>query len=58
MDLYMKEREAKFDAEYPCRALLLTMAAGETGGGRRGWWGQARPMGAVSHLPLARGRQH
>jgi hypothetical protein len=27
-------------------------------GGRRGWWGQARPMGAVSHRPHARARQH
>jgi len=23
-------------------------------GGKRGWWGQARPMGAVSHRPHAR----
>jgi len=27
-------------------------------GGRRDWWGQARPMGTVSHRPLARARQH
>jgi len=27
-------------------------------GGRRGWWGQARPMGAVSHRPHARAFQH
>jgi len=26
--------------------------------GRRGRWGQARPMGAVSHRPHARARQH
>jgi len=34
------------------------MGAGEAGGGRRGWWGQARPMGAVSHRPHARACQH
>jgi hypothetical protein len=27
-------------------------------GGRRDWWGQARPMGAVSHRPHARAHQH
>jgi len=32
--------------------------AGEAGGGRRDWWGQARPMGAASHRPHARARQH
>jgi hypothetical protein len=46
------------NAEYQCRALLFAMGAGETGGGRQGWWGQARPMGAVSHRPHARARQH
>jgi hypothetical protein len=34
------------------------MGAGEADGGRRGWWGQARPMGAVSHRPHARARQY
>jgi len=38
----------------PWLALLLSMGAGEAGGGKRGWWGQARPMGAVSHRPHAR----
>jgi len=41
------------NAEYQCRALLLAMGAGEADGGRRGWWGQARPMGAASHRPHA-----
>jgi len=39
------------------------MGASEAGGGKRGWWGQARPMGAVGHRakslvntpPLAQG---
>jgi hypothetical protein len=35
-------------------ALLLSMGAGEADGGRRGWWGQARPMGAVSHRAKSR----
>ena len=26
--------------------------------GRRGWWWQARPMGAVTYRPHARARQH
>jgi len=30
------------------------MGAGEAGGGKRGWWGQARPMGAASHRPHVR----
>jgi len=34
------------NAEYQCRTLILTMGAGEADGGKRGWWGQARPMGA------------
>jgi len=55
MDLYIKEREGKTqcrlpkpepNAEYQCRTLLLAMGAGEAGGGRRGWWGQARLVGA------------
>jgi hypothetical protein len=37
------------NAEYQCRALLVAMGASEADGGKRGWWGQARPMGAVSH---------
>jgi hypothetical protein len=37
------------NAEYQCRAHLVAMGAGEADGGKRGWWGQARPMGAVSH---------
>jgi len=41
-------------ASLPGLALLLSMGAGEAGGGKRGWWGQARPMGAVSHRPHAR----
>jgi len=45
-------------AEYQCRALLLSMGAGEADGGRRGRWGQARPMGAASHRPHARVHQH
>jgi hypothetical protein len=38
--------------------LLLSMGVGEAYGGRRGWWGQVRPMEAVSHRPHARARQH
>jgi len=34
------------------------MGAGEADGGRRGRWGQARPMGAASHRPHARVHQH
>jgi len=34
------------------------MGAGEVDGGRRDWWGQARPMGAVRDQPHARARQH
>jgi len=34
-------------ASLPGLALLLSMGAGEAGGGKRDWWGQARPMGAV-----------
>jgi len=34
-------------ASLPGLALLLSMGAGEADGGKRGWWGQARPMGAV-----------
>jgi hypothetical protein len=41
-------------ASLPGLALLLSMGAGEAGGGKRGWWGQARPMGAVSHRPHVR----
>jgi len=42
----MKAREGKPNAEYQCRALLLTIAAGKADGGRRVWWGQARLVGA------------
>jgi len=34
------------NAEYQCRALLLAMGAGEADGGKRGWWWQARLVGA------------
>jgi len=34
------------NAKYQSRALLLAMGAGEAGGGRRDWWGQARLVGA------------
>jgi len=54
----MPTAKAEPNTEYQCRALLLAMGAGETDGGRRGWWGQARPMGAVSHRPHARTRPH
>jgi len=43
-------------AEAQCRATALSPPPRH--GGRRGWWGQARPMGAVSHQPHARARQH
>jgi hypothetical protein len=33
-------------ASLPGLALLFSMGAGEAGGGRRGWWGQARLVGA------------
>jgi len=46
MDLYMKEREGKPNAEYQCRAVLLAIGAGEADRGKRGRQGQARPMGA------------
>jgi len=73
MDLYMKEREGKPNADCQSRSPMPStsaepssspwgqtrpMGAGEAGGGRRDWWGQARPMGAVSHRPHARARQH
>ena len=45
-------------ASLPGLALFLSMGAGEAGGGKRGWWGQARPMEAESHRPHARARQH
>jgi len=66
----MKEREGKPNADCQSRSLMPStsagpsslpwglMGAGETGGGKRGWWGQARSMGAVSHRPHARVRQH
>jgi len=45
-------------ASLPGLALLLSMGAGEAGGGKRDWWGQARPTGAVRHRPHARAHQH
>jgi len=33
-------------ASLPGLALLLSMGASEADGGRRGWWGQARLVGA------------
>jgi hypothetical protein len=64
MYLYTNEREENSirlpkpepNSEYQCRALLLAMGAGEAGGGWQDLWGQARLMGAVSHLPHARAR--
>jgi len=49
---------ARSRTSVPRLGLLLSMGAGEADGGRRGWWGQARSMGAVSHRPHARARQH
>jgi len=54
IDIYTKERRKtpcrlpKLEprAEYLCRALLLSMGADEADGGRRGRWGQTRPVGA------------
>jgi hypothetical protein len=42
----MPTAKAEPNTEYQCRALLLAMGAGEADGGRRGWWGQARLVGA------------
>ena len=73
MDLYMKEREGKPNADCQSQSPMPStsaessssrlgqarpMGAGEAGVGRRGWWGQARPMGAASDRPHARARQH
>jgi hypothetical protein len=64
MDLYIKEREGKLNADCQSRSPMPStsakpssspwgqarpMGASEAGGGKRGWWGQARPMGAVSY---------
>jgi len=61
MDLYMKEREGKPNADYQSRSPMPStsaepssspwgqarpMGASEAGGGRRGWRGQARLVGA------------
>jgi hypothetical protein len=46
------------EAEYHIRRPMPGITAGASRtpqhGGWRGWWGQARPMGAVSHRPHAR----
>jgi len=44
------------NAKYQCQALLLAMGADETDGGRRGWWGQARPVGAGEAGGIRRGQ--
>jgi len=50
-------------ASLPGLALLLSMGAGEAGGGKRGWWGQARLVGAGEAnggrkpMPAALGRK-
>ena len=55
---------ARSRALVPRLGLMLSMVAGEVDGGRRGWWGQTRLVGAgevngaVSHRPHARARQH
>jgi len=61
MDLYMKEREGKLNADCQSRSPMPStsaepssspwgqarpMGASEAGGGKRGWWGQARLVGA------------
>jgi len=71
--IYEREREGKPNADCQSRSPIPStsaepffsplgqtrpMGAGEAGGGRRGRWGQARPMGAVSHRPHARAHQH
>ena len=73
MDLDMKQSEAKPNADCQSRSPMLSTSeepssspwgqASPTGataavGGKRGWWGLARPMGAVSLRPDARARQH
>jgi len=61
MDLYMKEREGKLNADCQSRSPMPStsaepsswpwgqarpMGASEAGGSKRGWWGQARLVGA------------
>jgi len=61
MDLYMKEREGKPNADCQSRSPMLSTSAepssspwgqarptgpSEADGGKRDWWGQARPVGA------------
>jgi hypothetical protein len=61
MDLYMKEREGKPNADCQSRSPMPSTSAepssspwgqarptgaSEADGGKRGWWGQARPVGA------------
>jgi len=78
MDLYIKEREGKPNADCQSRSPMPSTSgepssvpsgqarpsgASEADRGKRGWWGQARPMGAVSRRaksivntpPLAQG---
>ena len=66
MNLYIKEREGKAqcrlpkpepNAEYQCRALLPGMGADEADGGKRGWWGQVRLVGAGETGGGRRGRR-
>jgi hypothetical protein len=69
----MKEREGKSNGDCKSQSpmpstsaepssspwgLVRLMGVSKAGGGRRGWWGQGRPMGAVSHWPHARACQH
>jgi len=54
MDLYTKEREGKLNADCQSRSPMPSTSAEPSSSP----WGQARPMGAVSHRPHARARQH
>ena len=54
MDLYIKEREGKLNADCQSRSPMPNTSAEPSSSP----WGQARPMGAVSHRPHARARQH
>ena len=65
MELYMKERrktqcrlpKPEPNAEYQCQTLLLAMGASEADGGKRGWWGQARLVGASDAGEAGGGRR-
>jgi len=61
MDVYMKEREGKPNADCQSRSPMPSTSAepssspwgqarptgaSEANGGKRGWWGRARPVGA------------